>query len=947
MTAIDYQLGKSAEMGDIVTITARRFFAPEVVQTSAMDCGPAALKCLLEGFDIAASYGRLREACQTDVDGTSINRIEDVAQQVGLLAQQVLAPVDHLFLPAAQLLPALVVTVQPSGATHFVVVWRKVGRWVQVMDPATGRRWVNQIQFAQEIYRHQLWLSAGTWRTWAGSTGFCDPLRARLRDLGLTEMAINRLVEDALADPAWRPLAALDATTRFVASVKCAQGVTRGAEATRLVENFFAQARQAGINTKELIPATFWSVQPLPATTNSAEPAEALLLLQGAVLIQVRGRQTKSPDGYTPTSTAQTADNETLTGAPTPLSPDLAAALVQPANAHLSEPIVAVIRALRGDGLLTPSLLSLAALLAALGVMVEALLLRGLLTLNSGFGQGTQRTLLAVGVLLFSLGLFLLEAPQVTIVRRMGRRLEIRLRIALLEKIPRLGDQYFHSRLISDMTHRAYSLQQLHSLPGLAVNVLRQSFQLLFTAIGIIWLAPASLPLTLLVTGFAMGSALFSQPLLAEYDLRVRTQASALSRFYLDALLGLLPIRAHSAERAVRREHELLLVEWMRASWGLAQIEMLLQGMVALIGLGGAGWVVERYLAGGGEAGGVLLLLYWALSLPALGQALVTSMQQYPMVHNHLLRLLEPLGAPEEGVGGRGSREVEEQGREAPSPPVAPTPPLPHPTAGVAIQMTGVVVHAGGHTVLREIDLMIAPGEHVAIVGPSGAGKSSLAGLLLGWLRPAAGQLWVDGAPLRGEQLQALRRGTAWVDPAVQLWNRTLDANLRYGLAGDASEALDDVLIQANLYEILEKLPDGLQTTLGEGGGLVSGGEGQRVRLGRALLRPNVRLAILDEPFRGLDRRQRQQLLANARRHWQAVTLLCITHDMAETQDFDRVLVMDGGRIVEDGAPQALAADAQSRYCALLTADAMTQQAAWADMDWRRLWLEEGQLREL
>ena len=77
----------------------RRRIVPEVVQTSAMDCGPAALKCLLEGFGISVSYGRLREACQTDVDGTSLDTMEQVAVQLGLEAEQVMMPVDHLLLP--------------------------------------------------------------------------------------------------------------------------------------------------------------------------------------------------------------------------------------------------------------------------------------------------------------------------------------------------------------------------------------------------------------------------------------------------------------------------------------------------------------------------------------------------------------------------------------------------------------------------------------------------------------------------------------------------------------------------------------------------------------------------------------------------------------------------------------------------------------------------------
>ena len=116
----------------------RRFLAPEVVQTSAMDCGPASLKCLLEGFGIPVSYGRLREACQTDVDGTSIDTIEEVAVQLGLEAEQVMVPDDHLLLPEAESLPAVAVTQLANGITHFVVIWRRHGRFVQVMDPGVG-----------------------------------------------------------------------------------------------------------------------------------------------------------------------------------------------------------------------------------------------------------------------------------------------------------------------------------------------------------------------------------------------------------------------------------------------------------------------------------------------------------------------------------------------------------------------------------------------------------------------------------------------------------------------------------------------------------------------------------------------------------------------------------------------------------------------------------------
>src|SRR5262245_59362143 len=159
----------------------RRLLVPETVQTSSMDCGPASLKTLLEGFGVRASYGRLREACQTDVDGTSIDRIEQAAVQLGLDAAQMMVPVDHLLLDEALALPAMVVVRTPNGATHFVVVWRKHGCWVQLMDPATGRRWTSCERLLSDVYRHTQAVPAVAWREWAGTEAFLRPLRRRLR----------------------------------------------------------------------------------------------------------------------------------------------------------------------------------------------------------------------------------------------------------------------------------------------------------------------------------------------------------------------------------------------------------------------------------------------------------------------------------------------------------------------------------------------------------------------------------------------------------------------------------------------------------------------------------------------------------------------------------------------------------------------------------------------
>jgi ABC-type bacteriocin/lantibiotic exporter with double-glycine peptidase domain len=173
-------------------LRTRRLLAAEVVQTSAMDCGPAALKCLLEGFGIPVSYGRLREACHTDVDGTCIDTIEETAVQLGLAAEQVMVPVDHLFLPEAAALPAIVVVRLVSGFTHFVVAWRRHGRVVQVMDPATGRRWPTCKRFLDEVYVHTMPIPTAAWRAWAETHEFCGALRRRWAVLGLARPATER-----------------------------------------------------------------------------------------------------------------------------------------------------------------------------------------------------------------------------------------------------------------------------------------------------------------------------------------------------------------------------------------------------------------------------------------------------------------------------------------------------------------------------------------------------------------------------------------------------------------------------------------------------------------------------------------------------------------------------------------------------------------------------------
>jgi len=864
--------------------TAHRFFVPETIQTSGMDCGPATLKSLLSGHGIKTSYGRLREACHTSVDGTSIDTLEELTNMLGLRADQEMMPVEHLLSPKSDNLPALVVVSLPSGLTHFVVAWRIVGPLVQVMDPGRGRRWMKRSTLESDLYVHDCDLPKDAVIAWLISDSFTEPLRHRLRKL-VGGRAAGRAVSAALAG-GWEQVAALDAAVRAT-SCLVKEGAASWRQAPRLFELLWATTTSD--EPHSLVPETMWTALPSKDSTQ--------IRIRGGVLLKVLGKGEIAKD----------------------LSPELAAVV----RAEEVGPGRRLVELLRADGLWRAFPLLAGLAIAGVGSVVETLLFRGAFDIGQRLAVFEQRLMAALALLVLLSAVLLIEWPVARGLWDAGRRLELRLRRAFLRKLPRLGDRYFQSRPISDMAESSHLLHWVRLLPGHGGQVVRCLCELVAMLVGVIWLSPPSTPLVLLLVSLMVGLPFLTQPVLLGKDLRMRGHGGGLARFYLDALLGLSAIRAHTAESPLAAEHGSRLREWARAARDVARTSVLIETALALVGFGLAALIVFHYLATAEGSGWAILLVYWALMIPALGMELSFLVQQYPQHRNITLRLLEPLGAAE----GAADEDLEagEDAADEPAP---------------AITFDKVDLHQAGNRVLAVESLAIAQGEHVAIVGVSGAGKSSLVGLLLGWYRPNSGGVLIDGEPLAGEVLARLRRRTVWVDPTVQLWNRALLDNLRYGTEGER-RPVGEAVEAAQLDEVLARLPMGLQTAVGAGGALLSGGEGQRVRLGRAVCRGPARLVILDEAFCGLERTRRSALLRAARERWKDATLLCITHDIGQTRSFHRVLVIEGGRIVEDGEPATLAGLSDSRYAQLLAAEERAQ-GRLAGPEWRRLLVSSG-----
>ena len=206
---------------------------------------------------------------------------------------------------------------------------------------------------------------------------------------------------------------------------------------------------------------------------------------------------------------------------------------------------------------------------------------------------------------------------------------------------------------------------------------------------------------------------------------------------------------------------------------------------------------------------------------------------------------------------------------------------------------------------VRDFNLTIRKGEHAALVGLSGSGKTSVVNLLSRFWNPTHGRITIDGVDTRDIRLEVLRRHIAVVSQKTVLFDDTVRANLTYGLNNVREEQIKAALDAAALTDFVASLPNGLETRVGEGGGLLSGGQKQRLSIARAILK-NAPILILDEATSALDSESERCVQEALDRLMKDRTTLIVAHRLSTVARADRIVVMEEGRIVEEGTHEDL-----------------------------------------
>ncbi len=541
--------------------------------------------------------------------------------------------------------------------------------------------------------------------------------------------------------------------------------------------------------------------------------------------------------------------------------------------------------------------------IAALGIIGAALLnlvtpeIVRRLTASLNAGEGLANGLLLTYVIIL-VAAYLLRAVcrfiSMAISHLAAWRFVPELTLTIYDKLQSLSLRYYQdkqtgelmSRMVNDT--RQIELLVAHAIPDLASNLL----VVLAVAVMLFVINPVLALLTLIPVPFVLAaSTLFSKKVAPMFQVNQRV-LGRLNGVIQDKLSGMREIQAFAQEEA---EHEKMTEECklysrvnIRANFAAALyhpgVEFLTAlGTVIVVGLGG--WMASRGSISVSDVVGFVMYLSLFYQPLAVLARLVEDVQT---AYASAVRIFDVLDADSEVKEAPDARDLKECRGE--------------------VSFEGVSFRYNQEeAVLDQVSFTARPGEMVAIVGPTGVGKTTILSLLERFYDPQAGVIRLDGTDVRSLTYRSLRGQISMVLQDTFLFDATIAENIAYGMPGATAEQIREAARAAHADGFIEAMPEGYDTVVGERGVRLSGGQKQRIAIARAVLR-NTPVLVLDEATSAVDTETEREIQAAIEQLAGTRTILVIAHRLSTVKRADRILVLEEGRIAEEGTHEELLA---------------------------------------
>ncbi|EIL98391.1 ATP-binding cassette domain-containing protein [Rhodanobacter denitrificans] len=520
--------------------------------------------------------------------------------------------------------------------------------------------------------------------------------------------------------------------------------------------------------------------------------------------------------------------------------------------------------------------------------------------IDQGFGHSSNTVINQTFVALFGVALVLAfaTAARYFCITLLSERALASLRQTLYAHVIRLDVGFFEKSRVGELLSRlSADTEVVQALIGSGVSVaLRSAVMLVGAAVAMVWTAPSLAGLTALVIPAVMLPILLFGRRVQKLSRASQDRLADAAAIANETLNASTAVKAYAREdiestryggaitRALATARRRI---GMRALLTMAVI-VLVFGAITLVLWAGARHVLAGTLGAGVLGQFVLYAVFAAGSVAGLSE-----------VWGDVLRAAGAMERIGELLGERADI-------------VDPAQPqvLPQPMRG-ELRFDGVTFHYPTRpdmAALHDFTLTVRPGETVALVGPSGAGKSTVFALLLRFYDPQNGSIRIDGIDLRATSLAGLRGAIALVPQETVIFAGSAADNIRFGRQDAGDDEVRDAARAAEAHEFISALDGGYGAELGERGVRLSGGQRQRIAIARAILR-DAPLLLLDEATSSLDAQSEAAIQQALARLEQGRTTLVIAHRLATVQRADRIVVMDGGRIVAQGTHESLLAE--------------------------------------